>query len=313
MKIVVFGKDGQVGKALQALSQSVESTWSFVGRAEVDLREAQTIRDYLERIAPDLVINAAAYTAVDQAQNEEGLAMAINAMAPNTMAQYCAEHHAQLVHYSTDYVFDGRKLGWYTESDATKPLGVYGQSKLAGETLIAKAFSERANTEGRYWVLRTSWVYGEGNNFIRTMLRLARERATLRVINDQYGVPTSAAFLAKIGLAMASVRAPDSFAKPLPLIPASGIYHCVPSGQTTWHGLATHVIGKAHALGLPLLCPTSAIEAIPAIAYPLPAPRPQNSKMDTGKLCEVLGIDALPNWQEHVDSYVAQCVNEALG
>ncbi len=127
MKIVVFGKDGQVGKALQTLAQSVESTWSFVGRAEVDLREAQTIRDYLERNKPDLVINAAAYTAVDQAQNEEGLAMAINAMAPHTMAQYCAEHHAQLVHYSTDYVFDGRKLGWYTEGDATKPLVSMGK------------------------------------------------------------------------------------------------------------------------------------------------------------------------------------------
>jgi dTDP-4-dehydrorhamnose reductase len=228
------------------------------------------------------------------------------------MAQYCAQHGANFVHYSTDYVFDGSKEGWYLETDATNPLGVYGQSKLAGEALIADAFSKHANGVGRYGILRTSWVYGEGNNFIRTMLKLARERTALRVIDDQYGVPTSASFLAQIGVQIALSNASDLASANPPSGVPSGIYHCVPSGQTTWHGLASRVITSAHALGMPLMCPASAIEAIPASAYPLPAPRPQNSKMDTGKLCKALGMDELPQWQESVDHYVEQYVKQFL-
>jgi len=317
MKILVFGKDGQVGRALQVLSQVRSQThtheaWHFVGRLEVDLQNSQAILRCLESVQPDIVINAAAYTAVDKAQQEHESALAINATAPYVMAQYCAQHGANFVHYSTDYVFDGSKEGWYLETDATNPLGVYGQSKLAGEELIADAFSKHANGVGRYGILRTSWVYGEGNNFIRTMLKLARERTALRVIDDQYGVPTSASFLAQIGVQIALSNASDLSSPNTPTGVPSGIYHCVPSGQTTWHGLASRVITLAHTLGMPLTCSASAIEAIPASAYPLPAPRPQNSKMDTGKLCKALDIDELPHWQESVDHYVDQCVKQAV-
>ena len=317
MKILVFGKDGQVGRALQVLSQArsqihPHEAWHFVGRSEVDLSDSQAILRCLESVQPDIVINAAAYTAVDKAQQEHESALAINATAPYVMAQYCAQHGANFVHYSTDYVFDGSKEGWYLETDATNPLGVYGQSKLAGEALIADAFSKHANGVGRYGILRTSWVYGEGNNFIRTMLRLASERSTLRVIDDQYGVPTSASFLAQIGVQIALSNASDLASANPPSGVPSGIYHCVPSGQTTWHELASRVITSAHALGMPLMCPASAIEAIPASAYPLPAPRPQNSKMDTGKLCKALCIDGLPHWQEAVDHYVEQYVRQFL-
>jgi dTDP-4-dehydrorhamnose reductase len=205
MKILVFGKDGQVGRALQVLSQVRSQThtheaWLFVGRSVVGLSDSHAILRCLESVQPDIVINAAAYTAVDKAQQDHESALAINATAPHVMAQYCAQHGANFVHYSTDYVFDGSKEGWYLETDATNPLGVYGQSKLAGEALIADAFSKHANGVGRYGILRTSWVYGDGNNFIRTMLRLASERSTLRVIDDQYGVPTSASFLAQFGV-----------------------------------------------------------------------------------------------------------------
>ena len=317
MNILVFGKDGQVGKALQVLSQArsqihTHEAWHFVGRSEVDLSDSHVILHCLESVQPDIVINAAAYTAVDKAQQEHESALAINATAPYVMAKYCAQHGANFVHYSTDYVFDGSKEGWYLETDATNPLGVYGQSKLAGEALIADAFAKHANGVGRYGILRTSWVYGEGNNFIRTMLKLASERSTLRVIDDQYGVPTSASFLAQIGVQIALSNAPDLSSPNTPSGVPSGIYHCVPSGQTTWHGLASRVITSAHALGMPLMCPASAIEAIPASAYPLPAPRPQNSKMDTGKLCKALGIDGLPQWQEPVDHYVEQYVRQSL-
>jgi len=317
MNILVFGKDGQVGRALQVLSQvrlqtHTHEAWHFVGRLEVDLQNSQAILHCLESVQPDIVINAAAYTAVDKAQQEHESALAINATAPYVMAQYCAQHGANFVHYSTDYVFDGSKEGWYLETDATNPLGVYGQSKLSGEALIADAFSKHANGVGRYGILRTSWVYGEGNNFIRTMLKLARERSTLRVIDDQYGVPTSASFLAQIGVQIALSNASDLASANPPSGVPSGIYHCVPSGQTTWYGLASRVITAAHALEMPLMCPASAIEAIPASAYPLPAPRPQNSKMDTGKLCKALGIDELPQWQEAVDHYVEQYLRQFL-
>jgi len=307
MKILVFGKDGQVGKAWQALAQNYAMhQWTFLGRQEVDLTNLELIFKCLEQAQPQLVINAAAYTAVDKAQEEEDLAMAINATAPQIMAKYCTIHHAGFVHYSTDYVFDGSKEGWYEEGDPTNPLGVYGQSKLAGEDLIAQTFAQSG--AGHYWILRTSWVYGEGNNFIRTMLKLASDRSALRVIDDQYGVPTSADFLAQIGLQIALGKGGDSVSELAP----SGIYHCVLGGKTTWHGLASHVIAKAYSLGMTLSCPTNAIEPIPASAYPLPAPRPQNSKMDTGKLCKALDIDGLPIWQESVDQYLERYVFQQM-
>jgi dTDP-4-dehydrorhamnose reductase len=235
-----------------------------------------------------LIINAAAYTAVDKAETEVDLAYAINAKAPEAMAMYAKQHGATFLHYSTDYVFDGSKKTPYTESDPRNPLGVYGKSKAAGEEAIENVFKsnqdsltksneiKRADLKAQYAILRTSWVYGDGGNFIRTILRLAKERESLKVIADQYGVPTSATWLAEVSLAL--VLNNEHQLKPFP----SGIYHAVPLGETTWHALACYAVQAAIDAGAVLKLRPEAVEAIPATAYPLPAPRPMNSRMARG-------------------------------
>ena len=188
MNILVFGKDGQLGKAFQELFQKNPifqcHVIRFVGRSECDLSYADQITDLLKKFQPDLVINVAAYTAVDKAETEANLAFATNADAPELMAKYAVSHGASLLHFSTDYVFDGNKQGAYTEVDQTNPLSVYGKSKEAGERAIIETFGASTSQEGQYAILRTSWVYGDGGNFIRTMLRLAKERPELKVIAD---------------------------------------------------------------------------------------------------------------------------------
>ena len=241
MNVLVFGKDGQLGKAFKSLFDVLplakDTVIRYVGRADCDLSDEFALNNLLEQFAPDLIINAAAYTAVDKAESEIALAYAVNARAPELMAIYAAKKGATLLHYSTDYVFDGRKEGAYSESDECAPLGIYGKSKLAGEIGIKNAF---ANTHsGQYAILRTSWVYGEGANFIRTILRLAKERDQLKVIHDQHGVPTSALWLARVGLDLTLNQSLQlkSF--------TSGIYHAVPNGETTWYGLAKLAIQTA--------------------------------------------------------------------
>jgi dTDP-4-dehydrorhamnose reductase len=226
---------------------------------------------------PDLLINAAAYTAVDKAEAELDLAYAINAKAPGVMAMYAKHHGATFLHYSTDYVFDGSKKTPYIESDLRNPLGVYGKSKAAGEEAIEETFANLpTNSSAQYAVLRASWVYGDGGNFIRTILRLAKERTTLNVIADQYGVPTSASWLAELSLALVlnDQHQLRSF--------SSGIYHAVPLGQTTWHALACQAVQTAIDAGAALKLRPDDIQAIPATDYPLPAPRPKNSRMVRG-------------------------------
>ena len=197
MNVLVFGAGGQLGKAFHALlSGRKDLEVKYVGRAECDLTNPLAITQVLEQSHAQLIINAAAYTAVDQAENDAESAFAVNANAPELMALYAVKHNATLLHYSTDYVFDGSKSGFYLEDDVCNPLGVYGKSKRAGEVAIQKAFE--SGKAGQYAILRTSWVYGDGSNFIRTILRLAKEREELKVINDQYGVPTSAHWLACI-------------------------------------------------------------------------------------------------------------------
>ena len=289
MNILVFGKDGQLGKAFKAVFDSNRldklHRITYVGRAECDLSNADAIAKLLDQIKPNLIINAAAYTAVDKAETEVDLAYAINAKAPEVMAMYAKQHGATFLHYSTDYVFDGSKKIPYVESDARNPLGVYGKSKAAGEEAIETVFSSRhkyntdisdSEQKAQYAILRTSWVYGDGGNFIRTILRLAIERESLKVIADQYGVPTSANWLAEVSLALALNN--EHQLKPFP----SGIYHAVPLGQTTWHGLACYVVQVATGAGAALKLRPEAIEAIPATDYPLPAPRPMNSRMVRG-------------------------------
>jgi len=318
MNILVFGKDGQLGKSFHVALDSVNTTLAnpsniqYVGRAECDLTNEQKIKSLLNQFQPDLIINASAYTAVDKAETEVEVAFAVNARAPEIMAQYAVKNGATFLHYSTDYVFDGKKYGFYLENDLRNPLGVYGKSKAAGEEAIAKAFTDHIT--GQYAIFRTSWVYGDGGNFIRTILRLAKDREELKVIEDQYGVPTSAEWLAKVSLDLA-MDAQDTLRR----FP-SGIYHAVPAGETSWYGLASLAVQAASEAGASLKIVSTAIKPIPAVEYPLPAPRPMNSRMSTDKLRQVfvdLGdmskLQQLNQpWDAGVQTYVRNLVQDGL-
>lgn len=295
MKVLIFGRDGQLGRELMKLYPQAQA----VGRADCDLSDLNALEHFLVVSQPDLIINASAYTAVDLAETNIDDAYGVNCIAPQAMAAYAAAHQIALVHYSTDYVFDGKKSSPYLESDATHPLSVYGQSKLGGEVAVV-ATCAAAGTP--YYILRTSWVYGatdgEGGNFVKTMLRLARERDHLRVVADQHGTPTSAAWLAQIT---------HEILHHTPAIPA-GIYHAVPRGDTTWHGLATWAIEVARHAGATIQVKGDQIEAIPAASYPVPAPRPANSRLDHRRLLQALGQTSFPHWQEQVGAYVQDWV-----
>ena len=319
MNILVFGKDGQLGKAFRIAFDSTASAnqqnIKYVGRAECDLTNEDAIISLLNQFAPDLIINTSAYTAVDKAETELDLAFAVNARAPELMAQYAAKHGATFLHYSTDYVFDGEKYGFYLENDIRNPLGVYGKSKAAGEVAIAKAFAvDAVDAVGQYAVFRTSWVYGDGGNFIRTILRLAKDREELKVIEDQYGVPTSAEWLAQVSLDLA-IDAQGALSK----FP-SGIYHAVPAGETSWHGLASLAVQTALEAGAVLKLDPESIKPIPAVEYPLPAPRPMNSRMSTDKLRQVFEVrgdmsksqQLNQSWDVAVRSYVRNLVQDGL-
>ena len=320
MNILVFGKDGQLGKAFKALLDlriadlTVRPVIRYVGRTDCDLADEHAVNALLKQFQPNLIINASAYTAVDKAEAEQDLAFAVNARAPELMAQYAAQHGATFLHYSTDYVFDGEKYGFYLEDDLRNPLGVYGKSKAAGEEAIAKVFASSADTLGQYAIFRTSWVYGDGGNFIRTILRLAKEREELKIINDQYGVPTSAQWLAQVSLGLAADQrlAIQRF--------SSGVYHAVPAGETTWHGLACLAAQAALDAGVLLKAAPNAIKPILAVEYPLPAPRPMNSRMSTDKLRKVFeGRGDMPRlqqldrpWSESVKTYVSSLAKDGF-
>jgi dTDP-4-dehydrorhamnose reductase len=316
MNILIFGQDGQLGKAFQALFASTtfdqDLQIQFVGRSDFDLSQVEKVNALLNTAKPDLIINAAAYTAVDKAETEVTLANAINARAPEAMAQYAAAHGATVLHYSTDYVFDGSKAGYYLENDVRNPLSEYGKSKAAGEVAIEKAFLN--STQGQYAIFRTSWVYGAGGNFIRTILRLAKEREELKVIQDQLGVPTAADWLASVSLDLAldlkgQLRKFES-----------GIYHAVPPGETNWHGLACLVVESALEAGTSLKTSPGSIKPIKAVEYPLPAPRPMNSRMATDKLRQAIAasgdVSKLQRWNkpwsDDVRAYVQQLAKDGL-
>ncbi len=316
--ILVFGRDGQVGKALQTCLKDLKASVIFLGRSDCDLSSESSITEVLDRYQPQVIINAAAYTAVDKAEDpsQRELAFAINTKAPALMARYIAHvSHGILVHYSTDYVFADTKKTAYFESDSTGPvdgLCVYGQSKLTGEQAIEEAFNMAHDSShdtyqdrfSRYFILRTSWVYGEGGNFIRTMLKLAAERDQLKVVADQVGVPTSAQWLAELGVQMAGSRV------------ESGIYHAVPDGETSWHGLAVFAIETAAACGEGIEIKSENIQAIPATEYPLPAKRPYNSRLNNDKLKKALSEMAFtgqyPHWRDQVEQYVKEYVEQSL-
>lgn len=320
MNILVFGKDGQLGKAFKALLDAriskltIQPDIRYVCRGDCDLTNESVVIELLNQYEPNLIMNASAYTAVDKAEVEKDLAFSVNARAPELMAEYAAKHGATFLHYSTDYVFDGEKYGFYLEDDMRNPLGIYGKSKAAGEEAIARVFSNAIDSTGQYAIFRTSWVYGEGGNFIRTILRLAKEREELKVINDQYGVPTGAQWLSQVSLDLALGE--DMSIRKF----SSGIYHAVPAGETTWYGLAFLTVQAAIDAGVKLKASPDSIKPILAVEYPLPAPRPMNSRMSTDKLRKVFeergDMSKLQQlnqpWSESVKTYIFGLVKDGL-
>lgn len=278
MRILISGKHGQVSSELQkrlgAMGELV-----VPGRDQLDLAQPEQIRQQVRRVRPDLIINAAAYTAVDKAQSEKAAAFAVNAQAPGILAEEAAALGIPLIHYSTDYVFDGRKGAPYTETDATNPLGVYGESKLAGEQAITAV-------QGKHLILRTSWVYStHGHNFLLTMQRLLQEKPELRIVADQIGAPTWAGTIANSTLALIERwQAGESG--------AWGTYHLSAQGETSWFGFAQAIGEALREQGKPC----AHLLPIPSSDYPTPAARPLNSRLDCSRLLRKWGVSQ-PDWQ----------------
>ena len=285
MKILLFGKNGQVGWELQrslaplgeVIALDSDST-EFCG----DFTNMQGLIQTMRAIAPDIIVNAAAHTAVDKAESEPEIARTINALAPTLLAQEAKRSGAWLIHYSTDYVFDGSGDIPWVETDDTKPLNVYGKTKLEGEQFIRQSGC-------KHLIFRTSWVYAaRGGNFAKTMLRLAKERDSLSVINDQIGAPTGAELLAD--LTAHAIR--TALLKP----ELSGLYHVVASGETSWHGYASYVIDIAQNAGESMWITPEDVLPVPTSAYNTPAKRPLNSRLNTNKFQAAFGL-TLPHWQ----------------
>jgi dTDP-4-dehydrorhamnose reductase len=283
---LLLGANGQVGnelrRSLAAMGEVVPTTRSGQlpdgGRCEIaDFDRPDTLVELVERIQPTVVINAAAYTAVDKAEDDIEAAFRANAEAPGVLARACADRGIPFVHYSTDYVFDGQGTRPYREDDATSPLGVYGASKLAGEEAVREA-------GGRHVILRTAWVYGQyGHNFLRTMLRVGTDRDELRVVADQSGTPTPASLIADVTVELLRQQTE-----------VSGTFHLTPRGETSWHGFAEAIFDEAVARGLLTRAPR--VLAITTADYPTRAKRPSYSRLDVGKLEQQLGRP-LPDWR----------------
>ena len=295
MKILLLGKNGQVGRALERALAPMAGPGELIALDRSnggDLSQLQDLAQTIRQLRPQFIVNAAAYTAVDKAESEPEQARLINALAPEVLAKEAQALGAWLVHYSTDYVFDGSGSRPWLETDATAPLNVYGQSKLEGERLIQAHCT-------RHLIFRTSWVYAaQGSNFAKTMLKLAQEREHLRVIDDQWGAPTGAELLAAVTVTAIEKTslAGDALAR---------LYHLSASGETNWHAYASHVIGQAKALRPDLSWAVQEIAPVPSSAFVTAARRPHNSRLNTAKLQAALGIH-LPDWRQGVDEMLAQ-------
>lgn len=290
MNVLLLGKDGQVGRELQRTLLPFGNVRAM-GRENLDLTDVDGLRAAINCMKPELIVNAAAYTAVDKAESDEENAYRINCDAVAVMAECASKIGARLIHYSTDYVFDGEKRGAYVETDPTNPQSTYGRSKRAGEEAIGAAGCESL-------IFRTSWVFSvSGKNFVKTVLRLARERETLDVVADQHGAPTSAELIAEITELAIAHHVKNSL--------SSGIYHLASCGETTWYDLACHIVTRALGNGEKLQLNVGDIKAVSTESYPLPAKRPKNSRLDTTKLSKALGLE-LPDWTSHVNRAVDQ-------
>jgi dTDP-4-dehydrorhamnose reductase len=290
MKILLFGKNGQVGWELQRKLVSLGEL-SAVDREEVDFTNLHGLRDFTLDAKPDLIVNAAAYTDVDGAESEPEVALAINSEAPGVLAEAARKLGAAFVHYSTDYVFDGEKGEPYAEGDGPHPLNVYGETKLAGERAIAEV-------DGAYWILRTSWLYGvRGRNFFLTMLRLARERELISVVEDQVGCPTWCRSLALGTLEMLERALERSQLSPYEVLRDSrGIYHLCAAGRASWYDFARRILewdprSDEHIV--------TRVEPISSEAYPTAARRPAFSVLDTGKVARIFGVE-LADWEQQL-------------
>ena len=294
MKILLLGKNGQVGwelqRSLAPLGELIALDRHSVGQCG-DLSNLAGLADTVRAIRPDVIVNAAAHTAVDRAESEPELANTLNALAPGVLAQEAAQIGALLVHYSTDYVFDGSGERPWQETDTPAPLSVYGHTKLAGERRIQAAGA-------RHLIFRTSWVYGaRGGNFAKTMLRLAQERERLTVISDQFGAPTGADLLADVTAhAIRQVLAQPQDA---------GLYHLAAAGETTWHAYAQHVLAQARLEKPTLPIKATEVAPVPTSAFPTPARRPLNSRLSTQHLQSTFGL-TLPPWQQGVNRMLAE-------
>jgi dTDP-4-dehydrorhamnose reductase len=300
IQILLLGANGQLGHQLSTELLALGPVQALT-RAQADLSDPVHLRDALENatalFVPDVIVNAAAYTAVDKAETDTAQAMAVNAQSVGVLAEFAQAVGACLVHYSTDYVFDGSGTRPWAEGDAVAPISVYGHTKYLGEQAIAK-------TCQKHVVLRTSWVVGaHGGNFLKTMLRLAADRDSLRVVADQVGVPTSTQLLADTTVAllraMQGATADDA---------RWGVYHLAPAGETTWHGYAQHVVAGALARGAKLKAGVNDVHPISTAEYPLPATRPLNSRLNTEKIQRTFGL-SLPSWQQGVDAILDELIH----
>ena len=291
--ILLFGHRGQIGSELERVFAAAGPLIA-PGRAEVDLEKADALCSFIRSAHPALIVNAAAYTAVDRAEACADTAFRVNAEAPGVMAEEARRLGVPLIHYSTDYVFDGAKAEPYVESDTPHPLSAYGRSKLAGERAIAASGADAV-------IVRTSWVFGDGANFVRTILRLAAERESLRVVDDQIGAPTPAALVADVTAAIVATLNSEGW--------AAAIYHCTASGAVSWHGYARAIVAEALESGIALRLSPDNILPIPTADYPLPARRPLNSLLDCGRIEARFGLK-LPHWRTGLERFIA---SEAAG
>lgn len=300
MKLLLLGRNGQVGWELQRSLAPLGELIALDRQDDAggqglcgDLSRLDELARTVRALRPDVIVNAAAHTAVDKAESEPEQARLLNALAPQVLAREAAQTGALLVHYSTDYVFDGSGSAARTETEATAPLSVYGGSKLEGEQLIQASGC-------RHLIFRTSWVYAaRGGNFAKTMLRLAQEREALSVIDDQWGAPTGADLIADVTAhAIRQLqRQPGD----------QGLYHLVAGGETTWHAYASHVIAKARELAPERPWKVQRIAAVPTSAFPTPAQRPHNSRLNTERLQQTFGL-RLPHWQAGVDRMLQEII-----
>jgi dTDP-4-dehydrorhamnose reductase len=297
-RILLFGANGQLGHELNRFLPSLGHV-TALDRSRADFGRPESLREIVRSNRPDVIVNAAAYTAVDRAEREEGLARTINAVAPKVLAEEAEALQACLVHYSTDYVFDGTKQTPYVETDEPNPLSAYGRSKREGELALSAACS-------RHLILRTSWVFGvHGSNFLKTILRLAGERNSLRVVADQLGTPTHAQLIAQVTSTISTALLGSAHNRHW------GLYHLTGGGETNWHEYASYIVARGLELGLPLKAGPDSVVAISTAAYPTEAMRPANSRMSTAKLQSTFGI-VLPNWKtgvDHVLGQLAPCIS----